>query len=174
MACFASSHGGRAVIREAFSGLHRIGGRHRIQRVGGAVADDSVDISKELKSDNLERDLTGTLHRRIRIVATKAPGRGRSSFEFVHDESRKVAGGMFASTENTVEIAFVETGAVAKLNIEDTCRGLAGGITREIVHGRGQEEWSIDVPGEFDDLSAGENGGESVNGTIKDHGHGMG
>lgn len=99
------------------------------------MADDSVDVSKELKGDGLERDLTCTLRQRVWVVTTKTPCGGCSAFQFVHDKGGKIACSMFASTENTEEIAFVETDVVGKLSVEDACRGFAGGRTRKVVHG---------------------------------------
>lgn len=81
---------------------------------------------------------------------------------------------MFTSTENAKEIGFVQTDVVAKLGIENTCGGFARRRTGKIVHGGGQEERSIDVPGQIDDLSAVENGSESSVVVTRDYRHGMG
>ena len=81
---------------------------------------------------------------------------------------------MFATTENAKKIAFIEADVVAKLRIEDTCRGFAGGRTRKVIHGRRQEDVCIDVSGQFDDLSAVGNGSESLVGVTGNYRHGMG
>lgn len=91
------------------------------------MADDSIDVSEEFKSDGLERDLTSTLRQKVWIVAMKTPGRWGSSFQFVDNKGGKVACGMFATTENTEEIAFVQMDVVAELGVEDTYRSFAGG-----------------------------------------------
>lgn len=122
------------------------------------MADDPVDVSEEFKRDGLERDLTSTHRERVWVVAAKAPGGGGSSFEFVDDKGGKVACSMFAPTKDAQEIGFVQSDVVAKLGIEDTCRGFAGGGTGQIVHGRGQKEGHVDVSCQLDDLS--ENGSE--------------
>jgi hypothetical protein len=117
------------------------------------VADDSVDVSEELKGDGLERELAGTLRERVCVVATKTPDGGGSSFQVVDDKGGKVACSMFAATENAQEIAFVQSDVVAELGIEDACRGVARGSARKIVHGGGQEGEGVDVSGQLDDVS---------------------